>query len=275
MWGATYDAFGLPVQVWGENIRQPWRFPGQYADEATGLHYNRFRVYSPFLGRYLSRDPLSYSAGSLNLYAYAGNDPINSADPSGLWGWKSIVSAVAAVAVGVAVTAAIILTAPVSVPALLVTGAAIVAGGAAAGAVGFGLNQALNESEFCATCIAKEALKGLGVGAVAALPFAFLPAGAGIAAFMGVGGLSGGIGYAGAVFTHAGTPWSWGDFAASVAIGAGTAGWAGSSRPELRDCSGVNQSRLNPTIESSITAVHRQLLTALRSEANLLTMIHR
>jgi RHS repeat-associated protein len=223
VWAATYTAWGDIDQVWGSGIHQPWRFPGQYADAVTGLHDNRFRTYHPGLGRYLSRDPLSY-LGGLHLYAYAGLDPVNNADPLGLWGWKGIVSAVAAVAVGVAVTAAVIATAPVSVPALLVTGAAIVAGGAAAGAVGFGLNEALNEKEFCATCIGKEALKGALVGAASALPFAFLPASAGIAAFAGVGALSGAIGYTGSYLTHPGMPWSWGEFAGSVALGAVTAG---------------------------------------------------
>ena len=221
-WAAAYTAWGAISQVWGGDLHQPWRLPGQYADPVTGLHDNRFRTYHPGLGRYLSRDPLSY-LGGLNLYTYAALDPINHADPLGLWGWKGIVSAVAAVAVGMAVTAAVIATAPISVPALLV-GAAVVAGGAAAGAVGFGLNEALNEKEFCATCIGKEALKGALVGAAAALPFAFLPATAGVAAFAGVGAVSGMIGYTGSYLTHPGSQWNWGEFAGSAALGAVTAG---------------------------------------------------
>jgi len=42
----------------------------------------RARYYDPDLGRFLSEDPIGISGG-LNLYAYAGNDPVNLWDPSG------------------------------------------------------------------------------------------------------------------------------------------------------------------------------------------------
>ena len=47
-------------------------FQGQYLDHETGLHYNRYRYYDPRVGRFVSKDPISY-AGGLNLYAYAPN----------------------------------------------------------------------------------------------------------------------------------------------------------------------------------------------------------
>jgi RHS repeat-associated protein len=214
-WAANYSAFGEARVVGESSVSHPLRFVGQHYDSETGLHYNRFRYYAPALGRYLSRDPLSFIAGT-NFYSYSGNDPVNYADPLGLAWWKTALSVVAAVAVGVAVVA----LAPVAAPL------AIIAAGAAAGAVGFGLNEALNQDHFCLGCIAKEALRGAAIGAVAALPFAFLPATAGIGAFAAAGGGSGGISYLGDWLTNPGMKWDWADFGMAVGIGAATAGVA-------------------------------------------------
>jgi uncharacterized protein RhaS with RHS repeats len=41
------------------------------------------RYYDTSTGRFLNRDPIRYSGG-INVYAYAGNDPIDEGDPSGL-----------------------------------------------------------------------------------------------------------------------------------------------------------------------------------------------
>ena len=60
----------------------PLRFPGHYYDAETGLHDNRFRSYSPELGRYLQSDPLGL-AGGANLYAYPSN-PLTDVDLLGL-----------------------------------------------------------------------------------------------------------------------------------------------------------------------------------------------
>ncbi|CAM5248222.1 hypothetical protein STENM223S_03240 [Streptomyces tendae] len=42
----------------GQQAYTPLRFPGQYYDPETGLHYNYFRHYDPETARYLTRDPL-------------------------------------------------------------------------------------------------------------------------------------------------------------------------------------------------------------------------
>ncbi len=62
----------------------PLRFAGQYEDAETGLHYNWHRYYDPDLGRNISVDPLGFSAGDENFYAYVWNDPANFIDPRGL-----------------------------------------------------------------------------------------------------------------------------------------------------------------------------------------------
>nr|WP_218888622.1 RHS repeat-associated core domain-containing protein [Saccharopolyspora hordei] len=60
----------------------PLRFPGQYHDPETGLHYNLNRYYDPTTARYVSRDPLGL-APSPNPHAYAPN-PTRWIDPLGL-----------------------------------------------------------------------------------------------------------------------------------------------------------------------------------------------
>lgn len=59
------------------------RFPGQYYDQLTGLHYNGFRDYDPKIGRYIESDPIGLSGG-VNLYTYVRNNPVNYTDSSGL-----------------------------------------------------------------------------------------------------------------------------------------------------------------------------------------------
>lgn len=80
----AYRAFG-EEDVLQQDIDQPFRFGGAYGllTDACGIVHVRARTYSPTLGRFFSPDPI-HIVGGANLYAYAQNDPINLADPSGL-----------------------------------------------------------------------------------------------------------------------------------------------------------------------------------------------
>jgi RHS repeat-associated protein len=60
----------------------PFRFPGQYYDSESGLHYSRFRYYEPGVGSFISQDPIRL-LGDIDLYRYS-NDPANQIDPFGL-----------------------------------------------------------------------------------------------------------------------------------------------------------------------------------------------
>ena len=180
VWSAEYRAFGEAIPKIHQ-VANPCALPGQYCDEETGLHYNRFRYYAPHLGRYVTRDPLTFLAG-VNFYAYAGNDPSNGSDPLGLSWWKTALS----VAAGVVVGGLVLASAPLSIP-LLVAGAGATVVGVAAGVTA---NKVLNLKEFSLSCIAKGFAEGLVQGLKTGLIFGaaifFLPEEA--AAAISIGG---------------------------------------------------------------------------------------
>ena len=63
---------------------QPFGYAGGLYDKDTGLVRFGERDYDPGIRRWTSPDPINFSGGSTNLYAYVNNDPLNLADPSGL-----------------------------------------------------------------------------------------------------------------------------------------------------------------------------------------------
>jgi RHS repeat-associated protein len=75
----TYDPFGNGAPTTGT----PYKYVGMRLDAETGFYYDRARYYIPALGRFPQPDPVGYKA-DLNLYPYAGNDPTDSVDPTGL-----------------------------------------------------------------------------------------------------------------------------------------------------------------------------------------------
>jgi RHS repeat-associated protein len=81
-WSARIDPYGRAQIAPDSRLEVPLRLPGHYYDPETGLHYNRFRYFSPELGRYLQSDPAGLEGG-INLYAYPA-DPLTGADIDGL-----------------------------------------------------------------------------------------------------------------------------------------------------------------------------------------------
>jgi RHS repeat-associated protein len=80
-WKAQLDVYGA-ARTDVMTTSCPWRWPGQYEDEETGLYYNRFRYYDPEAGRYFSQDPIGL-LGGLTRYGYV-YDPLAWLDPFGL-----------------------------------------------------------------------------------------------------------------------------------------------------------------------------------------------
>jgi RHS repeat-associated protein len=101
VWEGIYKPFGEAEVHPKSSVVNNFRFPGQYYDQETGLHYNYHRYYDPRIGRYLTPDPshgvqprgigipyflpsILYLPQELNLYPYVQNNPTNLADFEGL-----------------------------------------------------------------------------------------------------------------------------------------------------------------------------------------------
>ena len=76
----NYDAFGNATNA---SFPSRYQFTGREHDNFTGLHYYRARFYDANLGRFISEDPIGFTAGDINLYGYVWNNSISFRDPSG------------------------------------------------------------------------------------------------------------------------------------------------------------------------------------------------
>lgn len=97
VWQWPYSAFGDELPTTAENgfmapgtgavIDAPvtfnLRYPGQYYDKESGLHYNYFRSYDPRTGRYTQPDPIGLDGG-WNRFGYADQNPLSFGDLKGL-----------------------------------------------------------------------------------------------------------------------------------------------------------------------------------------------
>ncbi|MBI1921549.1 MAG: RHS repeat protein [Geobacter sp.] len=85
VWSAEYSAFGQAAVDPASTVDNNLRFPGQYWDEESGLHYNWNRYYDPGAGRYISVDPIGFLSGDPNFYRYVENTTNNYTDSLGLY----------------------------------------------------------------------------------------------------------------------------------------------------------------------------------------------
>ena len=83
----TFEPFGkMFSSEKEETISNPFKFTGQYYDHEIDEYYLRARQYDPVIHRFTSRDPVFGKAkqpGTLHVYLYCLNDPVNRTDPSG------------------------------------------------------------------------------------------------------------------------------------------------------------------------------------------------
>ncbi|WP_045305407.1 DUF6531 domain-containing protein [Saccharothrix sp. ST-888] len=81
-WKARTTLWGTTANSKDSTTSTPLRFPGQYYDPETRLHYNVHRYYDPTTARYLTSDPLGLVPAP-NPHSYVAN-PLRAADPLGL-----------------------------------------------------------------------------------------------------------------------------------------------------------------------------------------------
>lgn len=88
VWRWISDAFGMGAAIEdpdndSTDVVLNHRFPGQYYDQESGLHYSLGGYYDPEHGRYLSSDPIGVEGG-LNTFEYASSKPLSFYDERGL-----------------------------------------------------------------------------------------------------------------------------------------------------------------------------------------------
>ncbi len=78
-----YDAWGRITTDTAPGFI-PFGFAGGLVDPDTGLVHFGARDYDPATGRWTSADPIKFAGGDSDLYRYAGGDPVNATDRTGL-----------------------------------------------------------------------------------------------------------------------------------------------------------------------------------------------
>ena len=92
----SYEPYGeTTASGSAPNTHNPWRYASSYLD-STGFYKMGMRYYRPELMRWTQQDPVEQPTDAVQAmrYGYVGADPINAADPRGLWSvggaWDSI-----------------------------------------------------------------------------------------------------------------------------------------------------------------------------------------
>lgn len=82
VYSEDFTPYGNPASTSGSTV-PVFGFGGLVADANSGLGFSASRLYDPGSGRWIHRDPLS-ETGGLDLFAYAGGNPVSRVDQTGL-----------------------------------------------------------------------------------------------------------------------------------------------------------------------------------------------
>ncbi|HEY2638801.1 MAG TPA: RHS repeat-associated core domain-containing protein [Streptosporangiaceae bacterium] len=114
-----YDPYGNAVSVDESGLSQPniVRYAGGAVDLSTGLIKLGQRYYDPAIGAFTQQDANQILAnpGNGNLYAYAGDSPINYTDPTGQSIWGDVLAGVATVGGAALAVVGVVVASPVIV----------------------------------------------------------------------------------------------------------------------------------------------------------------
>jgi RHS repeat-associated protein len=79
-----YSAFGETLSDSAPSFELPLGYAGGIADPQAEIVHMGLRPYDPASGRFMARDPLGLGGGQANLFAYAGDEPIQHSDSIGM-----------------------------------------------------------------------------------------------------------------------------------------------------------------------------------------------
>ncbi len=81
----TLSATGKIISETNAAVDLLFAFTGKQFDDATGLQHNLFRWYDAGLGKWLSEDPIGFTAGDENLTRYVSGQATQHVDHNGLY----------------------------------------------------------------------------------------------------------------------------------------------------------------------------------------------
>ncbi|HUY89056.1 MAG TPA: RHS repeat-associated core domain-containing protein [Pirellulales bacterium] len=81
----VYNSFGQVAYESAPTVHHLEGYTGAISDADTGMVSDWHRWYDPAVGRWISEDPMEFSAGDANLSRYVGNGATNYVDPFGLF----------------------------------------------------------------------------------------------------------------------------------------------------------------------------------------------